>query len=232
MVTIVIDPGHGGDKKVGGSDPNHAKGPSGLLEKTITLDIAKRAAKILEGSGHTVVLTRSTDVNLGLAARAKVVMKLKAPVFVSVHFNGFNGITQGTETFCHLQHWPQSSALCRSVQVGAVGATGLKDRNSGAPEGVKTQALGVLNPNSHYSKTACVLVEISFMDVPAEDARLNTAPYKDQIASGLASGIVAYLAEQPVDQFVVLAGPELQDGFEALAKTIPAKRKRPAKGAA
>jgi len=32
MSIIVIDPGHGGDAKVGGSSPNNARGPSGLLE--------------------------------------------------------------------------------------------------------------------------------------------------------------------------------------------------------
>jgi phosphoserine aminotransferase len=31
--TIVIDPGHGGSKTVGGSSPNNATGPTGLLEK-------------------------------------------------------------------------------------------------------------------------------------------------------------------------------------------------------
>ena len=37
MGTIVIDPGHGGDVKVGGSSPNNARGPSGVLEKALTL---------------------------------------------------------------------------------------------------------------------------------------------------------------------------------------------------
>jgi N-acetylmuramoyl-L-alanine amidase len=112
MATIVLDPGHGGTKPIGGSDPNHARGPSGLLEKTITIDIAKRVKTRLVGGGHTVVLTRSTDVNLSLADRAGVAKKRKAPVFVSIHFNGFDHTTQGTETFCHLRirQYPRTSA--------------------------------------------------------------------------------------------------------------------------
>jgi N-acetylmuramoyl-L-alanine amidase len=224
MATIVLDPGHGGTQPIGGSDPNHAKGPSGLLEKTITLDIAKRVKTRLDGNGHTVVLTRSTDRNLSLADRAGVAKRLQAPVFVSIHFNGFDGRTQGTETFCHTTHSAKSAVLCRSVQKGAVGATGLMDRNSGAPGGVKTQTLGVLKPSSHDSNTACVLVEVSFMDVLAEDARLNTEPYKDKVADGLVSGIGDYLQANPAPA-AQIAAAELEDGFEVLnlALTKPKK---------
>src|SRR4051794_34133374 len=104
MAMIVLDPGHGGPKRIDNSDANHAKGPSGLLEKTVTLDIAKRMKDRLDNAGHTVVLTRSSDKNLSLAGRAHVAKKRKAPVFVSIHFNGFDGKTQGTETFCHTMH--------------------------------------------------------------------------------------------------------------------------------
>jgi N-acetylmuramoyl-L-alanine amidase len=194
------------------------------LEKTITLDIAKRVKTRLEGGGHTVVLTRSTDVNLSLADRAGVAKKRKAPVFVSIHFNGFDHTTQGTETFCHTTHSAISADLCRSVQKGAVGGTGLKDRNKGAPGEVKTQALGVLNPSNHVSSTACVLVEVSFMDVPAEDARLNTEAYKDKVADGLAAGMEDYVKTHPAAA-PKIAAAELEDGFEVL-NASPAKPKK------
>lgn len=173
-------------------------------------------------------MTRTTDDNLGLSARAKVAAKIKAPVFVSIHFNGFDAKVQGTETFCHTKHFPQSAALCKAVQAATVGATGLKDRNNG---GVKTMALGVLNPDSHHSATACVLVEISFMDVAEEDKRLQTAAYKDKIAAGVASGIGAYIGKLGKE---AVAPREVQDGFEALnsgreAASAAAPKKSPGK---
>src|SRR5262249_1019895 len=73
---IVIDPGHGGTVKIEGSSPNNAKSPSGELEKNWTLDIARRTrAAVLAraaalGKSVEVVLTRDTDANKGLAARA------------------------------------------------------------------------------------------------------------------------------------------------------------------
>ena len=112
---VVIDPGHGGTEEVGGSSPNNATGPTGLLEKTVTLDVARRiksAANDLD-----IVLTRSTDTNLGLAARAKVAKDLKAPVFVSVHFNGWpTQEVQGTETYVHASGSADSLGLARTVQ--------------------------------------------------------------------------------------------------------------------
>lgn len=212
MAKIVLDPGHGGVKKVGGSSPNNAVGPTGLLEKTVTLDVAKRASALLQGKGHTVKLTRTTDDNLGLEDRADTAKKIVAPVFVSIHLNGFNKSTQGTETICDTVHLTISADLCRAVQKRMVAATGYNDRNAGHAGGVKRQSLGVLLPGRHHTKTACCLVEISFMDVAAEEARLRTGVYLDKIAKGLADGITDYLSAAHLE---AAAGPAFGDGFEA-----------------
>ena len=49
LKTIVIDAGHGGHGKVGGSSGNNAVGANGLLEKDLTLDIARRTAEAAGG---------------------------------------------------------------------------------------------------------------------------------------------------------------------------------------
>ena len=72
MPIVVIDPGHGGDVEIGGSSANNAEGPSGLLEKTVTLDLALRVRSALNGSTIDVRLTRTTDTNLSLKDRANV----------------------------------------------------------------------------------------------------------------------------------------------------------------
>src|SRR5262245_30862214 len=103
MAVIVLDPGHGGAAAIADSSPNTATSPSGLLEKDLTLDVARHAASALTALGHEVRLTRTGDVNLGLAARARVARDAGADAFVSVHFNGAADPTsQGTETWVHL----------------------------------------------------------------------------------------------------------------------------------
>lgn len=216
MAKIVLDPGHGGTSTVGGSSPNNAVGPTGLLEKTVTLDVAKRAASLLQAKGHTVKLTRTNDQNVGLRERAAVAKVTASPVFVSIHLNGFNNSTQGTETICDTVHLTSSADLCRAVQKRMVAATGHNDRNGTHPGGVKRQSLGVLKPDRHHPRTACCLVEISFMDVASEETRLKTsAAYLDKIAKALSDGVEDYLSAANLES---PAGSVFGDGFEAQGK--------------
>jgi N-acetylmuramoyl-L-alanine amidase len=78
---IVVDAGHGG------RDPG-AVGPSGLLEKTVTLKLAKALSKELTRQiGCEVILTRSGDVYLPLEERTAIANKVGADLFVSLHAN-------------------------------------------------------------------------------------------------------------------------------------------------
>lgn len=193
MATIVLDPGHGGRRSVGGSSWNNARGPNGLLEKTVTLDVAVRTKRLLEERGYDVHLTREDDTNLSLKKRARTTARLRAPVFVSIHFNGYNNRVQGTETFVHNRHRRHSANLCRAVQRSVAAATGYKDRNAEHSDGIKRAGFGVLSPDYHVSQTACVLLEVSFMDTIAEERRLRRSGYKSRIAEAIADGIENYL---------------------------------------
>ncbi|MCY7355145.1 MAG: N-acetylmuramoyl-L-alanine amidase [Lysobacter sp.] len=188
MQTIVIDPGHGGSRRIGGSSPNNAIGSNGTLEKTLTLDVALRLKPLLLDAGFDAVLTRETDVNRGLATRAHVARDRKASVFVSIHFNGFDGRVQGTETYIHSTAGKRSLELALLVQQSVRGATGLKDR------GVKRASFGVLNAAEHHKQTAACLVEVSFLDVPAEATRLAKAAYRQAIAKALLAAIQTFLS--------------------------------------
>lgn len=77
---VVIDAGHGG------KDPG-AIGRSGLREKDVVLDVARRLANILKSSGVEVVMTRSSDRYIELEARADVANNTEADLFISIHAN-------------------------------------------------------------------------------------------------------------------------------------------------
>ena len=212
MVRVVIDPGHGGPKnppKVDGSSWNNATGPTGLLEKTATLQVAKAAAAAFSGTGVQVILTRTTDVNLGIAARAKVAKDAKADAFVSIHFNGApkdGPPAQGTETWIGNNPTTKSRKLATAVQTAVQGATGLKDR------GVKVGGVsGVINNDRHHPQTAHCLVEISFIDrQPAEEARLREPAYVDRLGQAVCDGVMSYLVAAGLvsDQEIAVAGAE------------------------
>ena len=197
MATIVIDPGHGGTAKIGGSSPNNAVGPGGTLEKTLTLAVGKRAVTALKAMGHDVKITRPGDNNLGLADRAHVARSAKADAFVSIHFNASDAHNaQGTETFVHSAGGPHSEKLCRALQPQLLTATGLKDRNE-VHGGVKKASFGVIDPGEHHPGTAAVLAEVSFLDRADVEARLKKPEYLEAIAQRIAAGIKDYLATIP-----------------------------------
>jgi N-acetylmuramoyl-L-alanine amidase len=77
---VVIDAGHGGH------DPG-AVGRSGLKEKDVNLDIAKRLANRLKQEGVEVVMTRSSDVFIPLGKRVEIANNAKANLFISIHAN-------------------------------------------------------------------------------------------------------------------------------------------------
>ena len=92
--TIVIDPGHGGEE-------NGAKGARGLLEKTLTLAVARRLKSGLETRlGARVLLTRDDDRMMPLDERAAFANNNKAEVFVSLHANAsLRRAASGAEVF-------------------------------------------------------------------------------------------------------------------------------------
>lgn len=77
---VVIDAGHGG------VDPG-ALGKSGLREKDVTLDTAKRLANLLRSQGVEVVMTRLNDRFVALPERVNRANSAKADLFVSIHAN-------------------------------------------------------------------------------------------------------------------------------------------------
>ena len=91
---IVIDAGHGG------KDPG-AIGYSGLKEKEVTLDIARKLKAILSNKGIQVTMTRRNDQFISLEDRAKISNNSKSDLFVSIHANAAHtkGV-KGFEVFC------------------------------------------------------------------------------------------------------------------------------------
>ena len=90
---IVLDAGHGG------RDPG-AVGPNGLKEKDVTLALAKRLKLALEKKGYQVLMTRPTDVYVGLEERTAMANDNGADLFISIHTNASRSRkARGVETY-------------------------------------------------------------------------------------------------------------------------------------
>ncbi len=128
---VALDPGHGG------SDPGACA--NGLKEKDLTLSIARYCQALLQRSGISVIMTRTTDTYVGLSDRVKIAADGGATVFASIHINSAIATTaQGCEVWV-----PNNSSYNNDTHVAGNGlgekivakltALGLKNR------GVKTR---------------------------------------------------------------------------------------------
>jgi len=104
-ITVMIDAGHGGSD-TGALGPNvapkkkGAKPPDRLVEKDLTLQLAKLLGNQLKSQNYIVHYTRTTDVTVPLADRTRAANDVGADIFVSIHLNAFrNRSARGSEVF-------------------------------------------------------------------------------------------------------------------------------------
>ncbi|MBN2683772.1 MAG: N-acetylmuramoyl-L-alanine amidase [Pontiellaceae bacterium] len=192
---IVLDPGHGG------KDPG-TSGPSKVQEKTVVLDIAKRAQKLLESRGFKVYLTRTGDTYPELSERTAYAARVKADLFVSIHVNAAGASANGIETFVTAvegaeitsreatdkfaqpnNKFDTSNALLGYLlQNNLIKASGQSDR------GLRHARYSVIK------KAPCpaALVECGFLSNPQEEELLSSASYRQKLAAGIGNAILGY----------------------------------------
>lgn len=204
---VMLDPGHGG------SDPG-AIGHNGLLEKDLTLDIARRVRLFLTEFEHIEVrLTRNHDYGLSRQSRVNAIQRSEADMVISLHFNHLpqsnvnlvesyyagpenikdsmsNSQNAQLQRAAHAHNGPdfrftnRSKELANTLQQRVFAEVSL-DNEQVQNAGVKQETLFVLT----RSFTPGVLLEISCLSHPAEADKLAVEEYRDRLAAALADGI-------------------------------------------
>lgn len=208
---IVLDPGHGG------SDPGTLNPRLQLAEKTLTLQVARRARQRLEAAGYQVRLTRDKDQLLGeqgaedFRRRAGLAGAAGADLFVSIHFNADGDPrTRGAETFVFTPAGQRSTESWSSGEVDREKAAVPVNKYDGwsavlahamqgavatrlqTPDrGQKTKHAAVLR----WLDCPAVLVESAFISNPDDARRAATAEYQERIAAAITAGVDAYAAQ-------------------------------------
>ncbi|MGQ9834713.1 MAG: N-acetylmuramoyl-L-alanine amidase [Thermoanaerobaculaceae bacterium] len=206
---VVLDPGHGGEDQ-------GAKGPNGLLEKDLTLAIAKAVASRLQEAGVTVRLTREGEETVALSDRVAFANRLQADCFVSIHANAAPARgARGAETyFMSLDASDPEAAQAAARENASAGQvqlilwelahvakqeassrlalelqTRLNQLSGIRDRGVKQAPFAVLTG----ATMPAVLVEVGFLTNPEEELRLASSTEQARIASALTEGILAFL---------------------------------------
>ncbi|MFA5056903.1 MAG: N-acetylmuramoyl-L-alanine amidase [Opitutaceae bacterium] len=204
LKTIVVDPGHGGN------DPGNQNLRLKLQEKNLTLDVARRLRLLLRQQGYRVVLTRTGDHRVELEERAQIADRVRADLFISIHFNAFTqSSVAGAETYVmsprFLRSGPQAE---RDPRMAATDYPANQHdrwnvvlgyqihrrvvRDLKAPDrGLKHFRYAVLR----LVDCPGVLVEAAFLSNDAEARKVGTPAYRQRIARAIASGVRAYHTE-------------------------------------
>jgi N-acetylmuramoyl-L-alanine amidase len=226
MVTIALDPGHGGE------DPG-ATGATGVHEKDIVLEIAKRLKGKLEELPNTrVMLTRDADFFVPLGQRVEKARKVQADLFVSIHADAFiQPSARGSSVFVLSEKGATSSAarwlandqnkadLIGGVNLGTQDkqlASVLFDLSTTAQindsmklgKAVLSEIGGINRLHKGAVEQAgfavlkapdipSILVETAFISNPEEEARLKDDAYQNQLADAITKGIKRYFAYNP-----------------------------------
>ena len=120
--TVVLDPGHGGSDTGVQSD--------GVLEKTLTLDLARALAdELRRRAGARVTLTRTDDRDLGQLGRAELANRPEPDLVLSLHFGmSLDPRARGGAAWCA----PASVPAAVLDAAGGPGAAGYPTDRSGA----------------------------------------------------------------------------------------------------
>ena len=226
MLTVVLDPGHGGE------DPG-ASGKNGSREKDIVLAIAKRLkTKIEEFPNMRVMLTRDGDYFVPLGTRVEKARKVQADLFVSIHADAFvQPSARGSSVFVLSEKGASSSAARwladKENLADTIGGVNVKNHDRQLASvllDLSTTAqindsmklgrsvLGEIGGINRLHKGSVeqagfavlkapdipsILIETAFISNPEEEAKLLDERYQNQMADAIVKGIRRYFAKNP-----------------------------------
>ena len=188
---ICLDPGHGGQGHV----PDYKRGPTGVREAEVNLQVALHLREMLQEVGATVVMTRVDDSYVSLPMRSQIANESGSHFFISLHHNGLdNPKINYTSTWYHgdADDSRQSLDLARYIQQGVSDALQLPTSPASglySDKLITASGFGVLR----LTECPAVLCEASFLSNPEEEARLKEDNYLRKEAYGYFLGIARYV---------------------------------------
>ena len=194
-LTIIIDPGHGGED--GGSTSTYSK----LPEKAINLEISKSLNMLFKASGYQTIMTRNSDNDISenestirkrkisdMKNRLKIANEETNAVLISIHQNKFeDNKSSGSQVFFSTNN-SQSEILAENIQNSLKINLNPSNERKIKPADKNIYLL-------YNCKCPAVLVECGFLSNLQEAQKLNTKEYQKQIAFGIYNGFCEYIKD-------------------------------------
>ncbi|ANN65919.1 N-acetylmuramoyl-L-alanine amidase [Bordetella bronchialis] len=226
MLTIALDPGHGGE------DPG-ASGRTGLREKDVVLRIAHRLKALIDAQPNMrAYLTRDDDYFVPLHVRVQKARRVRADLFVSIHADAWIKPTASGSSVFALSQRGASSAAARWMANKENAADLIGGVNLGAHDEQVAKVLLDLSTSAQIHDSLklgsvlleeikkinrlhkddveqagfavlkapdipSILVETAFISNPNEEALLKSSSHQDKLAMAMFTGIQRYLTTNP-----------------------------------
>ncbi|OZI26822.1 N-acetylmuramoyl-L-alanine amidase [Bordetella genomosp. 9] len=226
MLTIALDPGHGGE------DPG-ASGQTGLREKDVVLRIAHRLKALIDSQPNMrAYLTRDDDYFVPLHVRVQKARRVRADLFVSIHADAWIKPSASGSSVFALSQRGASSAAARWMANKENAADLIGGVNLGAHDEQVAKVLLDLSTSAQIHDSLklgstlleeikkinrlhkddveqagfavlkapdipSILVETAFISNPNEEALLKSSAHQDKLALAMFTGIQRYLTTNP-----------------------------------
>ncbi len=226
MVTITLDPGHGGE------DPG-AVGKRGTYEKDVTLAVARRLKSRIDAEPNMrAVLTRDADFFVPLQTRVEKARRIRSDLFLSIHADAWiKPDARGSSVFVLSEKGATSTQarllaqnenradLIGGVNLGSKDlflARTLLDLSQTATinDSLKLGKyllgeLGNINTlhKAHVEQAGfavlkapdipSALIETAFISNPEEERRLTDDAYQERLAEAMIRGIKQFFIKHP-----------------------------------
>ncbi len=211
MPVVAIDPGHGGND-------TGAKSPNGVLEKTVTLNLARMIAQQLD-SDYRVVLTRNDDYALENSDRTAAANHARADIFISLH-TGDSFIHASNRSAVYFYMPFQGSALSTESTIPQLPAndepvvrwnsiqTKYQAASKKLATHMQTGLISIWQPQEvtvrgipmlvlEGADMPAVAIEIGNLANAGSEKQLTDSQHLSKIARTIARAIRSFLAERP-----------------------------------
>jgi N-acetylmuramoyl-L-alanine amidase len=198
-ITYVIDAGHGGEDAGASSD-------TGVLEKTVNLEVSKILKALYILNGNEVKMTREDDTLLydyygdlsdytgkkkvyDLKNRVKITNECENPVYIGIHMNKFSQPKYSGAQVYYSKNNTSSAILANSIQESI--KKNLQPKNNRTVKRADSSIFVLDN-----LECPSVLIECGFLSNPQETEFLISDEYQARLAVSI---FVATLAHPFVD---------------------------------
>ena len=226
IITIALDPGHGGE------DPG-AIGARGSREKDVVLAIAKRLQNQLSNLPEfRILMTRDSDFFVPLGVRVQKARKVQADLFISIHADAFVlPSAKGASVFALSQQGASSTTARwmanKENSSDLIGGLNIKTKDAEVArllldmattaqikDSLKLGSSVIKELGSFaslHSKSVeqasfavlkapdipSILIETAFISNPEEELRLLDEAYQNKLSDAITKGIFSYLEKNP-----------------------------------